>query len=197
MTQALADAHWIGPPSLSHRWMAGMLHLLAMVWSYLACLFGMRLSRLTRECHTDVTPQALPRRDREPINEEPTSAAASSRRTTIALMVSRCASAHRPSNHEGVLTPASCGSFSGKAEGVSAVAPTPRIPVLETGEPSVSPSDAPTKIPGTRRYAPWPRMTRDRKLCAPARRTRERSVSSSGGFSLHRIRTAAGHIAPT
>ncbi|HUG23649.1 hypothetical protein, partial [Piscinibacter sp.] len=36
----------------------------------------------------------------------PDQAAASSSQTTAALMVSRCASAHRPSNHEGGLTAA-------------------------------------------------------------------------------------------
>ena len=70
MTQALVRANWIGPPSLSHRWMAGMLRMLAMLVSNLASRFGMRPSRPLRECHTETTFEALPQRSCEPAHKE-------------------------------------------------------------------------------------------------------------------------------
>jgi hypothetical protein len=86
--------------------MAALLLMLAMLWSNLADIVGMLLILLSRACHTDVAPDRLPLQDREPTAKETKPAAASSRQTTVALMVSRCASAHRPSNHEGGLTAA-------------------------------------------------------------------------------------------
>jgi hypothetical protein len=108
MTQedAQRDANWGGSPSLIHHWMAALLRLAAMYLSNLANLLGMRVSRPPGECHTDATPQALPLEDRDPATKETQPAARTSSQTTEALMVSRCAHAHRPSNHEGGLTAA-------------------------------------------------------------------------------------------
>jgi hypothetical protein len=69
MTQARSRANWSGVPSLTGLWLEAMLRLIAMLWSNLALFAGMLLSRLSRECHTDVAPHRLPRRDREPIQE--------------------------------------------------------------------------------------------------------------------------------
>jgi hypothetical protein len=98
------DANWGGSPSLIHHWMEALLRLAAMYLSNLADLLGMRVSRPPGECHTDATPQALPLQDRDPTTKETAPAARTSSQTTEALMVSRCAQAHRPSNHEGGLT---------------------------------------------------------------------------------------------
>jgi hypothetical protein len=120
--------------------MGAMLRMLAMFWSNLVTMVGMRFSRLSGECHTEVTPQALPQPDRDSTKE--TTFAATSSQTPIALML-------RPSKHEGVLTAARDESSSGKAEGR-----IPRIPVLETRELSTRPAADPTRILGTRRSPP-------------------------------------------
>ena len=58
MNRAQSDAHGSGVPSLSHHWMAALLRLIAMLVSSAAC--PLRVSRLARACHTDVTPARLP-----------------------------------------------------------------------------------------------------------------------------------------
>jgi hypothetical protein len=60
MTRAQSDAHWSGIPSPSHRWMAALLRLSAMLVQNAASFLRMRLSRLPGECHADATPQTLP-----------------------------------------------------------------------------------------------------------------------------------------
>ena len=109
------DAYWGGIPSLSHHWMAAMLRLVAMGLVSLAGFFGMRVSRLARECHTEATPQALPLRKSDPITKETELAAASSQETMPALMpqgrattskAGRALYAH-PLKHEGVPAAAS------------------------------------------------------------------------------------------
>jgi hypothetical protein len=49
--------------------MASTLRVLAMLVSILALLLKMRPSRVPGECHTDVTPAALPDAERDPIKE--------------------------------------------------------------------------------------------------------------------------------
>lgn len=126
--------------------MAAVLRLAAMALVSLAGFFGMRPSRLAGECHTDVTPQALPRRKSDPTTKETHQAVRHDSRTIVALMLSRTPSV-RPSKHEGVLT-AACGESSlGKARQRR----IPRIPVLEARELSASPTAYPTGSLGTRR----------------------------------------------
>jgi hypothetical protein len=154
--------------------MAAVLRLTAMFLVNFAGVFGMRVSRLARECHTDVTPQALPRRKSDPIEKETEQAARDSSRTTPALTPevfatgsARCArrvylelveGSTRPSTcppkperrrrkHEGVLA-AVCGKSSlGKARERR----IPRIPVREKRELSSSPPADPTGVLGKRR----------------------------------------------
>jgi hypothetical protein len=60
MTRAHLRANWIGPPSLTELWLGALLRMVAMLVHYAASFFRMRLSRLPRECHVDVTPETLP-----------------------------------------------------------------------------------------------------------------------------------------
>jgi hypothetical protein len=60
MTRAHLRAHWIGPPSLSQPLLAALLLTFAMFVSFAANFLRMRPSRLSRECHADVTPEMLP-----------------------------------------------------------------------------------------------------------------------------------------
>jgi hypothetical protein len=105
MTRAHRRTNRGGIPSLSQLLLAAMLCLLAELVQNVAVILRMKPSRLSGECHTDVTPPPLPedRGDQQETNP----AAATSQTTTEALMVSSAASAARPSNHEGVLTGAS------------------------------------------------------------------------------------------
>ena len=98
-----SNAHWSGVPSLTELWLGALLRLAAMWLVNLAGLLGMRLSRLSGECHTDATPQALPLKDCDPTTKETETAARNSIQSIKALMPSRTRSV-RPSKHEGVLT---------------------------------------------------------------------------------------------
>ena len=71
MKRAHLRAHWIGPPSPTGLWIGALLRAVAMLVLYAAnflrtCLAvaerrrRMRPSRLSRECHVDVTPATLP-----------------------------------------------------------------------------------------------------------------------------------------
>ena len=60
MTRAHLRANRIGPPSLSQPLLAALLRVFAMLLSFAANFFRMRPSRLSRECHVDVTPATLP-----------------------------------------------------------------------------------------------------------------------------------------
>ena len=114
---AQLDANWGGSPSLIHHWMEALLRLAAICLLSLARLLGMRPSRLSGECHTDATPQALPLQDRDPITKE-TQPAATSSQSTEALMLSSelgRSPRPRPSKHEGGLTAARSESSLAKA----------------------------------------------------------------------------------
>jgi hypothetical protein len=82
---AQQDANWGGSPSPIHQWMEALLRLAAMLLSNLANLLGMNPSRLSGECHTDATPQALPQKDCDPIEKETTLAEATGRLQTTAV----------------------------------------------------------------------------------------------------------------
>src|SRR5690348_2981578 len=86
MTQAQGHANRAGNPSLCHQWMASTLRVLAMLVSIVAALLKMRPSRVPGECHTDVTPAALPEAGSNTIEE--TNLADANSETTEALMVS-------------------------------------------------------------------------------------------------------------
>jgi hypothetical protein len=101
---AQLDANWGGSPSPIHHWMEALLRLAAMCLLNLASLLGMRPSRLSGECHTDVsrrsrkakagaTPQALPLEDRDSTTKEINSAATRSSKTTTARRESSLAKA--------------------------------------------------------------------------------------------------------
>jgi hypothetical protein len=142
MTQedAQLDANWGGSPSPIHHWMEALLRLAAMCLLNLASLLGMRPSRLSGECHTDVsrrsrkakagvTPQALPLEDRDP-SKETDLAEATGHKLPIALMLSS-ELGPRPrsprvypelvegSKHEGGLTAASGNSMPTDADGIA------------------------------------------------------------------------------
>jgi hypothetical protein len=126
---AQLDANWGGSPSPIHHWMEALLRLAAMRLLNLARLLGMRPSRHVRECHTDVTPQALPLEDRDP-SKETDLAEATGHKPTIALMLSS-ELGPRPrsrrvypelvegSKHEGGLTAASGNSMATDADGIA------------------------------------------------------------------------------
>jgi hypothetical protein len=82
--------------------MASTLRVLAMLVLFVARSFGMRLSLLPRECHTDVEPHPLPQADRDTIEETETAAANS--QSQEGLMVRTIAKAIVDSNHEAGLT---------------------------------------------------------------------------------------------
>jgi hypothetical protein len=81
MTRAQSVANWSGIPSLSQLLLAALLRLAAMLVSGAVHSMRMPLSRLPRECHTDVTPDRLPApRDSNQSEEQP---AAAGSQTTI------------------------------------------------------------------------------------------------------------------
>jgi hypothetical protein len=93
--------------------MAALLRLIAMLVSHAASLLRMRPGRLSGECHADATPQTLPSATSGHSGKAEPAEATS--QTTEALMVSSERSSRRVypelvegSNHEGVLTAASC-----------------------------------------------------------------------------------------
>ncbi|MBI1358811.1 MAG: hypothetical protein GC155_00840 [Alphaproteobacteria bacterium] len=63
MTSAHSTAHWPGNPAPTQLWQGALLRLIAMLASALATIVRMPLTRLPRECHTDVTPERLPAQD--------------------------------------------------------------------------------------------------------------------------------------
>jgi len=99
-------AHWSGAPSLTERWLGALLRLAAMCLVSLARLAGFKRSIPTGEC--DARPDRMfePATPSDPITKETHQAAHNSSRTTAALILSRCASARRPSKDEGGLTAA-------------------------------------------------------------------------------------------
>jgi hypothetical protein len=123
------DAHWGGSPSLIHHWMEALLRLAAMLLSNLARLLGMRVSRLSGECHTDVTPQALPLQDCDLAIKESTRAAPSSQSLEALMLSSELGPRPRSrrvypelvegSKHEGGLTAASGNSMPTDADGIA------------------------------------------------------------------------------
>src|SRR4026207_615127 len=60
MTRHKAPQPGLGPPSPLDRWINALLRGLAMLMSHAAHLCSMRLIRLSAECHSDATPEALP-----------------------------------------------------------------------------------------------------------------------------------------
>jgi hypothetical protein len=132
--------------------MEAVLRLAAMSLVNLACFFGMRLSRLVRECHTDGMPEVLPQRESEPTTKDTEQAARERSRTMI-----------------GTLTAINRESSSGKARQRR----IPRIPVRETRELSTSPTADPTGILGTRRLRALAENDSRESLRLP-RRTRPR-----------------------
>jgi hypothetical protein len=81
---------------------ASTLRVLAMLVSIVARFFGMRLSLLPRECHTDVEPHPLPRTDRDTIKE--TTLAATHGNSQEGLTLRTIAQAIVDSKGEGGLT---------------------------------------------------------------------------------------------
>jgi hypothetical protein len=81
MTRAHLRAPWIEPPSPTELWLGALLHAFAMLVLYAASFFRMRPSRLSRECHVDVTPAMLPEPE-SGITKETEKPAASSQTAT-------------------------------------------------------------------------------------------------------------------
>jgi hypothetical protein len=100
MTRAHLRANWSGVPSLTELWLGALLRAFAMLVSFAANLLRMRPSRLSRECHADVTPAMLPEPESGIIME--TKEAAGRSQPIEALMLSSASSA-RPSKQEGGL----------------------------------------------------------------------------------------------
>jgi hypothetical protein len=105
MTRAQSVAHWSGIPSLSHRWMAALLRLSAMLVQNAASFLRMRLSRLPGECHADATPQTLPSATSSNPTQDPDPAATPSH-SQDALMVSRPRSGRCRTTRAGSPAPA-------------------------------------------------------------------------------------------
>jgi hypothetical protein len=78
MTRTQSGANWSGIPSLSQLLLAALLRLTAMFVQGVVSPLRMLLSRLPRECHTDVTPDRLPATESGNHTEEPDQAAANS-----------------------------------------------------------------------------------------------------------------------
>jgi hypothetical protein len=102
MTRTQSGANWSGIPSLSQLSLAALLRLTAMFVVGVAHSMRMLLSRLPRECHTDMTPDRLPATEDGNLQKEEHTAATTSQ-TLEGLMVSSSRS-ERPSNHEAGLT---------------------------------------------------------------------------------------------
>jgi hypothetical protein len=78
MTRTQSGANWSGIPSLSQLSLAALLRLTAMFVVGVAHSMRMLLSRLPRECHTDVTPDRLPATENGNQSKETKPAAANS-----------------------------------------------------------------------------------------------------------------------
>jgi hypothetical protein len=107
MTRHKALHTGLASPSPLDRLINALLHAFAMLVSHAAKLCSMRLTRCPAECHSDATPEVLPRTESGKLKKT-TQAAASSHidrpsKAREALMVSSVATATRPSNHEGGL----------------------------------------------------------------------------------------------
>jgi hypothetical protein len=90
MTRAHLRANWIRPPSLTELWLGALLRAFAMLVSFAANFLRMRPSRLSRECHVDVTPATLPEPE-SGILMETQEAAASSQTATLSQPTSAAA----------------------------------------------------------------------------------------------------------
>ncbi len=103
MTQARTCANGLVTPSLPQPWLAALLRMFVELVLNVGSFLQMRARRLPAECHSDVTPAALPEGRTDTQSENPTAAASS--QTTEALMLrDRDAIV---SKHERVLTAAS------------------------------------------------------------------------------------------
>src|SRR6185436_2142358 len=60
MTRHKATQTGLGTPSPLDHWINAMLRVFAMLVSHAAHLCSMRLIRISAECHSDATPEALP-----------------------------------------------------------------------------------------------------------------------------------------
>ena len=61
MTPAQTRANGLGNPSLPQLWLTAMLRMLVELVRNVVSTFQMNRRRLAAECHSDVTPTALPR----------------------------------------------------------------------------------------------------------------------------------------
>ena len=104
MTKALSRANWSGVPSLTEHWLEALLRMIAMLWSNLATIVGMRSSRPLSDWHTEAAPASLPQQDRDTATKEATSAATHSHSHEVLMLR---APKGRVSKHEDGLTAAS------------------------------------------------------------------------------------------
>jgi hypothetical protein len=166
MTRHKATQTGLGNPSPLDHWINALLRVFAMLVSHAAHLCSMRLIRLSAECHSDATPEALPCKESGKLKETTQAAECSHTRRTSAssslahakaneshvgreaLMVSSVAIATRPSNHEGGLTVLSASHPRARPEDLGS----------RSGGTLSNSHDPTTEIPGMR-FA-YPRMTR-------------------------------------
>ncbi len=71
MTQARTCAHGLATPSLPQHWLAALLRMFVELVLNVASFLQMRARRLPAECHSDVTPTALPEGQSDITKEEP------------------------------------------------------------------------------------------------------------------------------
>ncbi len=159
MTQARTCANGLVTPSLPQPWLAALLRMFVELVLNVASVFQMRARRLPAECHSDVTPAALPEGQTGIIQES--KPAATSSQTTEALMLrDRDAIV---SKHEGVLTAAGRtlarhGDLSSRKRALSRRSRKAKAEALSRNH-SPAFGFADRWIPALRRFAPATGMT--------------------------------------